>query len=96
MDARGRKKSLSNANLNATDRTRDKLITQADGEREISWDEVVRKSRVPAVHRTTVVNHMKRELGIQAMRPRAKLTRNNIDEADRKRICGRLRKLPRS
>ena len=61
------------------DRARDKLITQGDREREISWDEVVRKVRVPSVHRTTAAKHMLRELGVKALRPRAKLTRSNID-----------------
>ncbi|MBN70118.1 MAG: hypothetical protein CME32_12675 [Gimesia sp.] len=95
-ETRGRKPSLTKTNLKTMDRTRDKLITKADCEREISWDEVVRKSRVPTVDRTTAANHMKKEFGVQAMRPRAKLTRNDIDEAERKRICNRLRKLPRS
>ena len=76
------------------DRARDKLITQGDREREISWDEVVRKVRVPSVHRTTAAKHMLRELGVKALRPRAKLTRSKIDEAERKRIRNRLRKLP--
>ena len=78
-ETRGRKKKLSVANVKAMDRARDKLTTQAVCEREISWDEVVRKARVPSVHRTTAAKHMLRELGVKALRPRAKLTRSNID-----------------
>ena len=75
-------------------RARDKLITQGDREREISWDEVVLKVRVPSVHRATAAKHMLRELGVKVLHPRAKLTRSKIDEAERKRIRNRLRKLP--
>ena len=94
-ETRGRKKTLSPANLNTMNRVRDELITKTDGEREITWDEVVHKSRVPTVDRSTASKHMKEAFGVQARRPRAKLTRNDIDEAERKRICNTLRKLPR-
>ena len=93
-ETRGRKKKLSVANAKAMDRARDKLITQGDREREISWDEVVLKVRVPSVHRATAAKHMLRELGVKVLHPRAKLTRSKIDEAERKRIRNRLRKLP--
>ena len=94
-ERRGRKTTLSAANLNTMERTRDNLVTKAECEREITWGEVVRKARVPNVDRTTAAKHMKRKFGVQAMRPRGKLTRNDIDEAERKRICNKLRKLPR-
>ena len=73
-ETRGRKKKRSVANVKAMDRARDKVITQAGCEREISWDEVVRQARVPSVHRTTATKHMLRERGVKALRPRAKLT----------------------
>ena len=85
---------MTPTNLKTMDRVRDELLTKADCEREISWDEVIRKARVRKVDRTTAAKHMKKELGVTALRPRAKLTRNDIDEANRKRICNRLRKLP--
>ncbi len=93
-ETRGRKRALTPTNLKTMDRVRDELLTKADCEREISWDEVIRKARVRKVDRTTAAKHMKKELGVTALRPRAKLTRNDIDEANRKRICNRLRKLP--
>ena len=95
-ETRGRKKKRSVANVKAMDRGRDQVITQAGYEREISWDEVVRQARVPSVHRTTATKHMLRERGVKALRPRAKLTRSSIDEAERKRPFNRLRKLPSS
>ena len=95
-ETRGRKKALTVINLKRLDRVRDSLLTKADCEREITWDEVIRKARVKRVHRTTAAKHMKNELGVAASRPRAKLTRNDIDEASRKKICNKLRKLPSS
>ena len=94
-ETRGRKKSLSAANLRTMDRVRNEIITKADGEREVTWGEVIQKSRVPTVDRSTAAKHMQVELGVKARRPRAKLTRNDIDEAGRKRIANKLRKLPR-
>ena len=93
-ETRGRKTKLSLANLRTIDRVRDELITKTKGEREITWDEVIRKSRVPNVERSTAAKLMQAQFGVKARRPRAKLTRSDIDEAERKRLCGNLRKLP--
>ena len=90
----GRKKSLSVADLRTMDRVRNELITKADGEREVTWGEVIRKSRVATVDRSTAAKHMHAELGVKPRRPRAKLTRNDIDEANRKRVANKLRKSP--
>ena len=51
-ESRGRKRALSAANLNTMGRVRDELTAKSEGQREIAWDEVVRKSRVKKVHRT--------------------------------------------
>ena len=71
-----------------------RIITKADGERTVTWGEVIRKSRVATVDRSTAAKHMHAELGVKPQRPRAKLTRNDIDEATRKRIANKLRKFP--
>jgi len=91
-ETRGRKSKLSVTNLRTMNRVRDEIITKAKGEREVTWGEIIRKSRVPAVERSTAAKRMKSELGVQPRRPRAKLTRNAMDEAERKRISNKLRK----
>ena len=40
------------------DRKRDELITKADSDYEVTWQDVVKASRVPSVHRTTAAKHM--------------------------------------
>ena len=49
VETRGRQRLWSAANLATMDRKRDELIVKADGEREVTWDEVIRKSRVLGV-----------------------------------------------
>ena len=96
-ETRGRKTILSNRNMEAMDAKREELIQKADSEWEVTWDDVVMKSRVPAVHRTTAAKNMS-DAGydVKFRRPREKPVRGEIDEAQRKRICNKLRKLPHS
>ena len=92
VETRGRKRSLSDANLNAMNRVRKKLIKQVDGDREITWAEVIAKARVPAVDPSTVAKHMKHKFDVKARAPRLKPMRSELDKADRKDKCSRLRK----
>ena len=87
-----RKRSLSDANLNAMDRARKLLIKKADGDREVIWGEVISKSRVLTVDPSTAAKHMKDKFGVTARPPRLKPARSKLDEADRKDKCSRLRK----
>ena len=73
------------------DRKRDALIAKADGDREVTWDEIIRKSRVPKGDVSTAAKHMKETFGIQRRTPGLKPFRNDIDKAERKRICNKLR-----
>ena len=93
-ETHGRKKPMSAAKLRNMDRVRNEIITKADGEREVTWGEIVQKSRVPTVDRPPAANHMQVELGMNPRRPRAELTRNDIDESDRNKLANKLRKLP--
>ena len=54
VETRGRKRILTQTNLNRLDKTRDEIITKADNNYEVHWDDVIKKARVPKVHRTTV------------------------------------------
>ena len=94
-ETRGRKKILSNKNLATLDKKRDQLITKADGDYEVIWDDVVKAARVPHVHRTTAAKNMNAAgYNIKWRTPRLKPWRSEADEAERKRMCNRLRKLP--
>ena len=94
VETRGRKRFWSAANLAVIDRKRDELIVRPDGEREVTWEEVIRKARVPKGDVSTAAKRMKEAFGIQRRTPRLKPSRSDIDEAERKRICNRSRKLP--
>ena len=52
------------------DRKRDELIVKVDADREITWDEVIRKSRVPKGDASTAAKRMKEVFGIKRRTPR--------------------------
>ena len=56
------------------DRKRDELIVKVDVDREVTWDEVNRKSRVPKGDASTAAKHMKEAFGIKRRFPRFKPT----------------------
>ena len=94
-ETRGRKRALSAKNLKTLDATRKRLIEKAQSDYEVAWDDVVKSSRVPRVHRTTAAKSLiAAGYDIRARTPRRKPCRTEIDEAERKRICNALRKKP--
>ena len=94
-ETRGRPRRLTKANVCALDRARKKLIGKAEGEHEVHWEDIIKAARVPHVDRTTAAKNMKDAgFDIQWRTPRLKPMRGEVDEADRKRVCGKLRKLP--
>ena len=70
VEARGRKMLWSAANLATMDRKRDGLIVKADGGREVTWDEIIRESRVPEGDASTAAKRMKGTFGIKRRNPR--------------------------
>ena len=94
VETRGRKRILTQTNLNRLDKTRDEIITKADNNYEVHWDDVIKRARVSKVHRTTVAKNI-RDAGfdIAARKPRLKPCRTEADEAERKAKCNVLRKL---
>ena len=54
------------------DRKRDELIVKVDVDREVTWDEANRKSRVPKGNASTAAKHMKEAFGIKRRTPRFK------------------------
>ena len=79
------------------DRKRDELITKTDSDYEVAWQDVVKASRVPSVHRATAAKHTnKAGYNVKWRTPHQKPYRTDIDEAERKRKCNVLGKLPPS
>ena len=82
LETRGRKPILSLQNLKTLDRVRDELITKADTNYEVTWDDVIRKSRVPKVDRSTAAKHMKKSgFRVQWRAPRLKPSHGEMDKA---------------
>ena len=95
VETRGRKQILTPANLRALDRTRKRLIAEADEEFEVHWDDIIQAARVPKVDRTTAAKCLRAAgYDISWRTPRLKPARGEIDEEQRTRICSKLRKLP--
>ena len=72
METRGRKQLWIVANLTTMDRKRDELIVKVDVDREVTWDEVNRKSRIPKGDSSTAAKRMKEAFGIKRRTPRFK------------------------
>ena len=51
------------------DRKRDELIVKVDVDREVTWDEVNRKSRIPKGDASTDAKRMKEAFGIKRRTP---------------------------
>ena len=70
------------------------MIEKAGGEYEVHWAHVIRAARVPEVDRPTAAKDMKHAgYGVKWRPPRLKLARGETDQAERERICNKLRKL---
>ena len=90
IEARGRKRVLKKKHVLKVNSTRNKLIKEAQGEREVGWSEIIRKSRVPKVSPQTVArNIIENGLPVMFRRPRTKPVCDAIVEAERKEVCGR-------
>ena len=59
VETRGRKRSLSPANVRALNAARKRLIAKADGQYEVHWCDIIRAARVPNVDRSTAAKGMK-------------------------------------
>ena len=72
-ETRGRKMKYTKANVFAMNKARKALIKTNKNEREVRWEDVRKKARVKAGHRTTLLNAFRREKDPVAARcPREK------------------------
>ena len=92
-ERRGRGKKLTAVQTSRLLGKRRDLIEKAQGERYVSLDEVVPRSRVPKVHRTTAARYL-RTVGVKWCRMREKPPRTVCHEEDRKEVCRTWRKRP--
>ena len=92
VETRGRKRTLSPANIRALNSARKRLIAKADGQYEVRWNAIIRAARVPDVDRSTAAKGMKAAgYDIQWRTPRQKLMRGAIDDDMRMKLLpGRL------
>ena len=95
-ESRGRKAKLGRAVVLRMNKVRKQIIKKADGQCEIHWEDIRKKSRVPAVHPTTVARSFAREeIGVQWRAPRTRPLRGPEHEAERKEACRLWSKKPR-
>ncbi len=96
-ETRGRKRTYTSTNLKRINEVRQVEYKKAEGERELRLDYIVKKARVPTAHRTTVArNLIEAGYPVKYRPPRQKPMRSEIDEAERKKVCGKLMKRPAS
>jgi hypothetical protein len=95
VETRGRPSDLTRANALHMNTVRKNLIKKSmlgKKPRYVKWDEIVKKSRVGPVHRTTAANAFTRENLSVKWRPlRRKPQRTKEHKAERKLLCGRLK-----
>ena len=88
---------MSLANAKSLNKTRKRLISEADGEREVHWLDVMRAARTPKVHRTTASRAVKQvEPKLRWRAPREKPTLKKEHKADWVKVCQDWQRLPAS
>ena len=94
-ETRGRKRTLSVANVTTLDRVRKEMIKKAKGEREVHWPEIIKRARVPQVDPSTAAKRVKERVpSLRARRPREKPMRSNEQEQLRHEVCKRWLRKP--
>ena len=96
-ETRGRKRKLSPRAVAAIDAKRKELISKADGAREVTWSEILRKARVKKVHASTARRALATSgVDVTARAPREKPQRTAEHRLERLETCRRWRYLPRN
>ena len=96
-EMRGRKQTLTKANCAQLNKVRKQLIKQADKQKEVVWEEVIKKSRVPKVTAATASRSL-RDAGydVKWRKPREKPLRDKAAEKEREEVCTAWQKKPAS
>ena len=78
-------------------RKRLELVKKTKGAKQIRWADLQSKARVPVAHRTTAAKAFDREgIDVKLRRSREKPQRTAEHEAERKDICGKIRRYPKN
>ena len=95
VDKRGRKPIFSRRNVLAMNRARVALIKKCKNTKQVLWDSIMQKARVPKGDRTTAAKAFAREDIHVKLRPmREKPQRKPEHEAERMHLCGKIRRYP--
>ena len=95
VETRGRKLKLSRSNVKNMDAARKALIKKGDGTRSVRYKEIMKKARVPTVHRTTASRAFVREgLDVKFRPSRQKPRRTPEHEKERQEMCGKICRYP--
>ena len=86
VEARGRKHKLTGVQAQRLFDKRADMVEKAGGARYVPLQEIVTRSRVPRVHRTTAARYL-RKFGVVWRRMREKPPRTGAHEEDRKEVC---------
>ena len=96
-ETRGRKQKLTRQAVRKLNTTRRCLIKKADGQREVSWEDVRKAARIPKMHRTTLKRSLNREgIQVEARRPRLKPKRTPGQVKARVEYCTKWCRKPAS
>ena len=93
VETRGRKRSLSVANVRTLDAKRKALIGKAKGDYQVTWGMVQKRARIDWVHRTTVSRALQ-PLGVKCRVIREKPLRSEEQDQVRMNVCDTWRKKP--
>ena len=89
VETRGRQPTLTRAMILRMGGTRKNLIKKADNQREVRWNDIQSRARVPHGHRSTLSRAFRREnTPVAARRPREKPQRTAEHEAERLQFVG--------
>ena len=94
-ETRGRKQSLSKAEVARLNDARKRLVAKADAEYEVPYKLVLKSARVK-VHRTTAARHLKAKYGVKWRRFREKPPRSKEHVDERKKVCRIWKKKPKT
>ena len=97
VERRGRRRKLNLRALKKLNSKRLALYKEVKGEREVGWQEVIRKSRVTKVHPSTASRRLQ-DAGydVKWRPPRMKPMRDKEIEKERLDVCDRWRKKPKT
>lgn len=94
-ETRDRKRIYSRRNVLTMNAARRKFIQATKGTKQVKWDLIVRKARVPRAHRTTAARAFAREkINVKLRRSREKPQRTEEQEKERTAMCGKMGRWP--